>query len=129
MEVSSYDAPCLMVQAGLGIGITPEGSAAIYRMDGAKAVRLESHGPAANSACVWGHKRRCRSRRDCSWSTCSKGSKRYQAQGLEGAVTSGFIDQGARPNAALAKSRKLRSLGVNRRSGAYKRFMGETGTS
>ncbi|VVP18939.1 hypothetical protein PS900_03750 [Pseudomonas fluorescens] len=41
MEVSSYDAPCLMVQAGLGIGITPEGSAAIYRMDGAKAVRLD----------------------------------------------------------------------------------------
>lgn len=41
MEVSSYDALCLMVQAGLGIGITPEGSAAIYRMDGAKAVRLD----------------------------------------------------------------------------------------
>ncbi|MGA3798501.1 hypothetical protein ACPCYX_12135 [Pseudomonas fluorescens] len=33
MEVSSYDALCLMVQAGLGIGITPEGSAAIYRME------------------------------------------------------------------------------------------------
>ncbi|AGN82549.1 LysR family transcriptional regulator [Pseudomonas sp. CAH-1] len=41
MEVSSYDALCLMIQAGLGIGIMPEGSAAIYRMDGAKVVNLE----------------------------------------------------------------------------------------
>ncbi|OQR35677.1 LysR family transcriptional regulator [Pseudomonas sp. Bc-h] len=40
MEVSSYDALYLMVQAGLGIGIMPEGSAAIYKMDGAKVVRL-----------------------------------------------------------------------------------------
>jgi DNA-binding transcriptional LysR family regulator len=41
MEVSSYDALCLMVQAGLGIGIMPEGSAGIYKMDGAKVVRLD----------------------------------------------------------------------------------------
>ena len=40
MEVSSYDALCLMVQAGVGIGIMPEGSVGIYRMDGACAVRL-----------------------------------------------------------------------------------------
>ncbi|WP_256575048.1 LysR substrate-binding domain-containing protein [Pseudomonas sp. NFACC07-1] len=41
MEVSSYDALCLTVQAGLGIGIMPEGSAAIYKMDGAKVIRLD----------------------------------------------------------------------------------------
>jgi DNA-binding transcriptional LysR family regulator len=41
MEVSSYDALCLMVQAGVGIGIMPEGSAGIYKMDGAKVVRLD----------------------------------------------------------------------------------------
>ncbi|WP_160109653.1 LysR family transcriptional regulator [Pseudomonas izuensis] len=41
MEVSSYDAMCLMVQAGLGIGIMPEGSARIYRMDSAKVIRLD----------------------------------------------------------------------------------------
>ncbi|MFW0754699.1 LysR family transcriptional regulator [Pseudomonas sp. H11T01] len=41
MEVSSYDALCLMVQAGVGIGIMPEGSARIYKMDGAKVVRLD----------------------------------------------------------------------------------------
>jgi DNA-binding transcriptional LysR family regulator len=41
MEVSSYDALCLMVQAGVGIGIMPEGSVGIYNLDGAKAVRLD----------------------------------------------------------------------------------------
>lgn len=41
MEVSSYDALCLMVQAGLGIGIMPEGSAAIYKMNGAKVIKLD----------------------------------------------------------------------------------------
>jgi DNA-binding transcriptional LysR family regulator len=41
MEVASYDAMWLMVQAGLGIGIMPEGSAQIYRMDGAKMIRLD----------------------------------------------------------------------------------------
>ena len=41
MEVSSYDALCLMVQAGLGIGIMPERSAAIYKMDGATVVQLD----------------------------------------------------------------------------------------
>ncbi|WP_338525257.1 LysR family transcriptional regulator [Pseudomonas batumici] len=41
MEVSSYDALYLMVQAGLGIGIMPEGTAGIYKMDGAKVVRLD----------------------------------------------------------------------------------------
>jgi len=41
MEVSSYDALCLMVQAGVGVGIMPEGSVGIYKMDGARAVVLE----------------------------------------------------------------------------------------
>jgi DNA-binding transcriptional LysR family regulator len=41
MEVSSYDALCLMVQAGVGIGIMPRGSADIYKMDGARVVALE----------------------------------------------------------------------------------------
>ncbi len=41
MEVSSYDALYLMVQAGLGIGILPEGTAGIYKMDGVKVVRLD----------------------------------------------------------------------------------------
>jgi DNA-binding transcriptional LysR family regulator len=41
MEVSSYDALCLMVQAGVGIGIMPQGSVDIYKMDGAHAVTLE----------------------------------------------------------------------------------------
>lgn len=40
MEVASYDALCLMVQAGVGIGIMPEGSAAIYQLNGASIVRL-----------------------------------------------------------------------------------------
>jgi len=40
MEVSSYDALCLMVQAGVGIGIMPKGSVGIYRMEGATAVQL-----------------------------------------------------------------------------------------
>ena len=41
MEVSSYDALCLMVQAGVGIGIMPQGSADIYKMDGARVVALD----------------------------------------------------------------------------------------
>ncbi|MEQ7919799.1 LysR family transcriptional regulator [Xanthomonas sp. WHRI 1810A] len=41
MEVSSYDALCLMVQAGVGIGIMPEGSVGIYKMDGARVVALD----------------------------------------------------------------------------------------
>jgi DNA-binding transcriptional LysR family regulator len=41
MEVASYDALSLMVQAGIGIGIMPERSAGIYKMDGAKVVQLE----------------------------------------------------------------------------------------
>ncbi|WP_268798170.1 LysR family transcriptional regulator [Pseudomonas huanghezhanensis] len=41
MEVSSYDALCLMVQAGVGIGIMPQGSADIYKMHGARVVALE----------------------------------------------------------------------------------------
>ncbi|MFJ3469645.1 LysR family transcriptional regulator [Pseudomonas sp. NPDC090201] len=40
MEVSSYDALCLMVQAGVGIGIMPRGSVEIYRMDSATVVPL-----------------------------------------------------------------------------------------
>jgi DNA-binding transcriptional LysR family regulator len=40
MEVSSYDALCLMVQAGLGIGIMPAGSAEVYKMEGAKVINL-----------------------------------------------------------------------------------------
>ncbi|WP_296258262.1 MULTISPECIES: LysR family transcriptional regulator [unclassified Pseudomonas] len=40
MEVASYDALCLMVQAGVGLGIMPEGSAAIYKLEGVKVVRL-----------------------------------------------------------------------------------------
>lgn len=41
MEVASYDALCLMVQAGVGIGIMPQGSAGIYKMDGARVVTLD----------------------------------------------------------------------------------------
>lgn len=41
MEVSTYDALCLMVQAGVGIGIMPQGSVEIYKMDGARAVVLD----------------------------------------------------------------------------------------
>lgn len=41
MEVSSYDALCGMVQAGVGIGILPEGSMSIYKIDRAKTVRLD----------------------------------------------------------------------------------------
>ncbi|WP_258394885.1 LysR substrate-binding domain-containing protein [Pseudomonas fluorescens] len=53
MEVSSYDALCLMVLAGPGIGIMPEGGVAIYKMDGAKVIRLDE--PSASrelSVCV-----------------------------------------------------------------------------
>lgn len=53
MEVASYDALCLMVQAGVGIGILPEGSAAIYRLNGASIVRLnEPWASRELSACV-----------------------------------------------------------------------------
>ena len=41
LEVSSYDALCGMVQAGVGIGILPEGSMSIYKIDRAKTVRLD----------------------------------------------------------------------------------------
>ncbi|MBK5410815.1 LysR family transcriptional regulator [Pseudomonas sp. TH34] len=41
MEVSSYDALCGMVQAGVGIGILPEGSMGLYKIDRAKMVRLD----------------------------------------------------------------------------------------
>jgi DNA-binding transcriptional LysR family regulator len=41
MEVSSYDALCLMVQAGVGVGIMPAGSVGIYKMDGARVVQLD----------------------------------------------------------------------------------------
>jgi len=41
MEVSSYDALCGMVQAGVGIGIMPERSMSIYKIDRAKMVRLD----------------------------------------------------------------------------------------
>lgn len=40
MEVSSYDALSLMIQAGLGIGITPEGARRLQN-GGAKAIRLD----------------------------------------------------------------------------------------
>lgn len=41
MEVSSYDALCGMVQAGVGIGIMPEGSVQVYKMHGARSVQLD----------------------------------------------------------------------------------------
>jgi DNA-binding transcriptional LysR family regulator len=41
MEVASYDALFLMVQAGIGVGIMPEGSAGIYHLNGAKIVRIQ----------------------------------------------------------------------------------------
>ncbi|MCQ2993735.1 LysR family transcriptional regulator [Pseudomonas syringae] len=41
MEVSSYDALCLMVQAGVGIGILPLGSVGIYRLEGVRTVVLD----------------------------------------------------------------------------------------
>ena len=37
MQVTSYDALCLMVNAGLGVGVMPRGSAALYR--GTLAIR------------------------------------------------------------------------------------------
>lgn len=36
----AWRCPCLMVQAGVGLGIMPEGSAAIYKLEGVKVVRL-----------------------------------------------------------------------------------------
>ncbi|MGA8134626.1 MULTISPECIES: LysR substrate-binding domain-containing protein [Pseudomonas] len=41
MEVSSYDALCLMVQAGVGIGIMPQGSVGIYNLSGTRVVGLD----------------------------------------------------------------------------------------
>ncbi|MEB0043032.1 MULTISPECIES: LysR family transcriptional regulator [unclassified Pseudomonas] len=41
MEVSSYDALCLMVQAGIGIGILPQGSVDIYAIEHAKTLTLD----------------------------------------------------------------------------------------
>ncbi|MDB6144446.1 MAG: LysR family transcriptional regulator [Pseudomonas sp.] len=41
MEVSSYDALCLMVQAGIGIGILPQGSVDIYNIQNAKTLELK----------------------------------------------------------------------------------------
>lgn len=41
MEVSSYDALCLMVQAGIGIGILPQGSVDIYSIQNAKTLVLD----------------------------------------------------------------------------------------
>lgn len=41
MEVSSYDALCLMVQAGVGIGILPQGSVGIYKLEGVRTVALD----------------------------------------------------------------------------------------
>jgi DNA-binding transcriptional LysR family regulator len=41
MEVASYDALFLMVQAGIGVGIMPEGSAGIYHLNGAKIIQIE----------------------------------------------------------------------------------------
>ncbi|WP_397448064.1 LysR family transcriptional regulator [Pseudomonas sp. NA-150] len=41
MEVSSYDALCLMVQAGIGIGILPQGSVDIYNIQHAKTLTLD----------------------------------------------------------------------------------------
>jgi DNA-binding transcriptional LysR family regulator len=41
MEVASYDALFLMVQAGIGVGIMPEGSVGIYHLNGAKIIRIE----------------------------------------------------------------------------------------
>lgn len=53
MEVSSYDALCLMVQAGVGIGIMPKGSVEIYRMEGACIVNLhEDWAQRALNVCV-----------------------------------------------------------------------------
>jgi len=51
MEVSSYDALCLIVQAGLGIGIMPAGSAQLYKMDGATVISLDETW-AARELCV-----------------------------------------------------------------------------
>ncbi|MCU1728577.1 LysR family transcriptional regulator [Pseudomonas sp. 7P_10.2_Bac1] len=41
MEVSSYDALCGMVQAGVGIGILPEGSLSIYNIERATVISLD----------------------------------------------------------------------------------------
>lgn len=41
VQVSSYDALCLMVQAGIGIGILPQGSVDIYAIRNAKTVILD----------------------------------------------------------------------------------------
>lgn len=41
IQVTGYDAQCLMVEAGLGIGILPRASAAIYRALAIKAIPLD----------------------------------------------------------------------------------------
>ena len=40
MEVSSYDALCLMVQAGVGLGVMPQGCVDIYKLEGARYVPM-----------------------------------------------------------------------------------------
>lgn len=41
VEVSSYDALCRMVQAGMGIGILPAGVAALYRLPSTRLLKLD----------------------------------------------------------------------------------------
>ncbi|CAM2747470.1 DNA-binding transcriptional regulator, LysR family [Pseudomonas gessardii] len=41
MEVSSYDALCLMVDAGIGIGILPQGSARTYNLPNTRVLPLD----------------------------------------------------------------------------------------
>lgn len=41
VEVSSYDALCRMVQAGMGIGILPAGVAALYRLPATRLLKLD----------------------------------------------------------------------------------------
>lgn len=41
VEVSSYDALCKMVQAGMGVGILPAGNAELYRLPGTRMLKLD----------------------------------------------------------------------------------------
>ncbi|WP_269502669.1 LysR family transcriptional regulator [Burkholderia sp. IMCC1007] len=41
VEVSSYDALCSMVQAGMGVGILPAGNAQLYRLPGTRTLTLD----------------------------------------------------------------------------------------
>jgi DNA-binding transcriptional LysR family regulator len=73
MKVTGYDALCLMVAAGLGVGILPEGSAHIYM--GAlpcAASAWTKSGPSASSCSAYAPRTHSRPSRNCWSSTCAR---------------------------------------------------------